>query len=153
MVWLLPVPGGPSTTKFLPAFASRITASCDESASTMLKQCSPDSGRSAVSAGDSVGLKMEAINGLSSIENSSPQLAGSRSLNMTYFLKLKRSSVISGQRVQPFDLIVSATVLKNSPTSAAVSGWPKSGSSTPCSANLAESERETTGSSPVHLRV
>ena len=153
IVWLFPVPGGPSTTRFFPAFASRMTASWDESASTMLKQSPDASGRSSVSAGASVGWKMESINGLSSIAKSSPQLAGSRSLNITYFLKLKRSSTTSGQSVQPFSLMISSTDSKNALTSAALSGCPKSGSSIPCSANLAESDKETTGSSPDQRRV
>ena len=40
IVWLLPVPGGPTRMKFLPDAAARTAASCDESAGSGQKSSS-----------------------------------------------------------------------------------------------------------------
>ena len=85
----LPVPGGPSTTRFFPNLASSKTASWDESASKTLNisvELIESKSNSSFSENSLSESSNKSLIALSSIAD---QLDKSKSLNITNFLKLK----------------------------------------------------------------
>ena len=101
----LPVPGGPSTTRFLPAFTSWIAAICDESASKTWYidwywSCESMSSSLNASTLFFAGLKIAWINSFLVKSTFASQLSGFKSLYITNFVKLKKPNAISWLTLQ-----------------------------------------------------